>query len=245
MSVQVARRVLLDRLGAGRVALLAVLLDLPSIPVWADGGTQDGRALVLVGRHGLGPAPDAEEVVQIVLEQLHRGVVPPGVHDVAYLPQASQAIAEAVDSERCWCGGEPVNGTHAHTEICAWGGRGSGKTQMAAGALAVLGEQHRRRGYPGPLRALWLHSSLRDAAMKTARSLEEPLWGGLWRIEQDRTVATLSVGGADIATGDFVASQDPQAQERIRSAAHVLVCEEPLASLVRIPAIVIAQSGGS
>jgi len=233
VSSQTAVRVLLRRLSAGQVALVAVLLDLPTTPVWADGRTEDGRSVVLVGRHALGDSDDARALVDLVLAELGRGHEPAGVHVLVYLPQASRAIAEIVDPETCWSDDPDgvVDGHHVHEEVCAWGGRASGKTILVGAALAILAERHGRAGHAWPLRCLWLHSSLRDAEMKTARSLTEPLWGGRWRIEASGTTAVFSVGGADMVSADFTATRDPEAQERVRSAAHVVACEEPIASL--------------
>jgi hypothetical protein len=64
-------------------------------------------------------------------------------------------------------------------EVMLWGSRNSGKTILVAVCLLSLAECHGRAGFPLPVKAMWLHSSLVDAAMKTRASLEEPgIWGG-------------------------------------------------------------------
>jgi hypothetical protein len=139
------------------------------------------------------------------------------VQSIRYEPKASAAFAEIV-------GG-------ASTECMCWGSRNSGKTQLAAGALLALAELHARAGFPLPLRSLWLHSSLVDASAKTARSLEEPMWWGLWTLREDRRVAVASLFGHEIVLADFVGTRDVATKERLRSAAHVEIAEEVVGTL--------------
>lgn len=217
MSVAKAQRLLLERLGSGAVALLSLHLALPTVPAWADGQDAEGRAVLLVGAHALRALPDAEAAEAAVLATLAAGYVPDGVHAVAYAPKASEAIAELAAG--------PAQ------EVLVWGSRASGKTMLAAGALLALAELHLRAGYPGPLRALWLHASLVDASAKTARSLEEPLWAGVWRLEQDRRVAVATLGGRELVLADFVAVQDTTTKERLRASCHVVGAEELVGTL--------------
>lgn len=49
MSLAKAHNLLLKRLGAGGVVLLAILLELPIKPDWCDGVDADGRSILLVG----------------------------------------------------------------------------------------------------------------------------------------------------------------------------------------------------
>jgi hypothetical protein len=139
------------------------------------------------------------------------------VHAVKYEPRASEAIAAILDG--------PAD------EVLLWGSRNSGKTQAAAGALLALAELHERAGFGLPLRALWLHGSLVDAAQKSARSLEEPMWAGLWSLESDRRVAVARLGGRDLVTADFVGTQDVTSAERLRASCHVLLAEELVGTL--------------
>ncbi len=213
-----ARRVLLDRLAGGRTALLAVLLELPAVPDWCDGADADGRAVSLVGRHGLGDSEAAAEVVRAVLASLAEGVVPEGVHALAYAPRASRLIAEVVAGD----GSEEVLGD---------GPRGTGKTQAVPAAFAILAERHARAGFPLPLRALWLHDSLTNFAIKTGRSLELPLWSGLWTLRDDRRCAVLTVAGTELVIADAVGTRDETSAERLRAECHVLAAEEVVPSL--------------
>src|SRR5262245_55091168 len=187
------------------------------LPSWCDGSDAQARSILLVGGHQVRQTQDGPEVLAEVLRCLAQGSVPDGVHVVTYAPAASAAIAEI------------LGGTH--DEHLLDGPRGSGKTQAVPGAVAGLAELHDRAGHPLPLRVMGLHGSLVDASMKTARSLELPLHGGLWRIVDDRRQAVLAVGGMDFVTIDFVGSRDDLARERLRAESHVLCAEELVPSL--------------
>jgi len=212
-----AQRLILERLASGTGVLLALLLDLGEPTSWCDGLDAEGRAILLVGRHQLGDSEDAQQVIATVLQVMAAGQTPDGVHVVAYAPKASEALAEIVAGES--------------TEVLVDGPRGTGKTQVTAGAVAALAELHARAGHPLPLKALWLHDSLKSAGAKTARSLEQPQWTGVWGLRDDRTVAVCTVGGVEHVLADFVAVQDPTAKERLKAECHVVLAEEVVPSL--------------
>ncbi|MEO7862142.1 MAG: hypothetical protein ABIU05_17280 [Nitrospirales bacterium] len=111
------------------------------------------------------------------------------------------------------------------------GPRGSGKTQASPAALAILAELHVRAGFNLPLRVLWLHDSLTNAALKTGLSLEQALWGGLWSLRDDKKEAVLSLAGVELVIGVFVGTQDPASKERLRAECHLLAAEELVPSL--------------
>jgi hypothetical protein len=218
VSTARAQRHLLERLAAGATVLLVLLLDLLGVlPAWADGQDAEGRAVLLVGRHQLGTSDEATRGVARVLAMLRAGTAPDGVHAIAYAPKASSAFAEIVAGESA--------------EVLVDGPRGTGKTMMTPAALGGLAELHARAGFAAPMRCLWLHDSLTSASAKTARSLEAALWGGLWQARDDRKVAALTIGGADLVVADFVGVGDPTAAERLKAECHVLVAEEVVPSL--------------
>ncbi len=217
MTMARATRLLLDRIGSGATVLLSLHLALPDMPAWCDGVDAEGRAVFLVGRHQLGTEAESDTAVAAVLNALAKGYVPEGVCSIAYAPKASAAIAEVVAGES--------------KEVLVDGPRESGKTQLVPGALAILSELHVRAGFPLPLRALWLHDSLTNAAVKTGRSLELPMWQGLWSLRNDRRDVVLTIAGVELVVGDFVGTRDETAAERLRAECHVLAAEEIIASL--------------
>lgn len=217
MSLDRARRVVLDRLAGSSTVLLALHLALPSVPAWCDGGDADGRAVLLVGAHQLRAMGEGAEALEAVVGSLREGFVPPGVHSVAYAPKASAALAEILAG--------------VGTEILLDGPRGSGKTWAVPGAFAGLAELRARAGVPLPLRVLWLHVSLTDAGVKSGRSVEDAGWGGLWTVKDDRRVAELTVGGTTMVSADFVGARDESSAERLRAEAHIVAGEELVPTL--------------
>ena len=59
MSLEKARRFLMDRLGAGGIVLLAILLDLPTTPDWCHGTDAAGRSVRVLGLGALGMSEEA------------------------------------------------------------------------------------------------------------------------------------------------------------------------------------------
>jgi len=218
MSVQAARRALLERFQSTDLAVVGVHAELATVPGFCDGIDVDGRAVLLVGSHALRQLPEGADYVQEVLLGLARGEQVPGVHGIRLAPKAGEAWADVVDGQAL--------------EVMQWGSRNSGKTIVEGVELLSLAELHQRAGYPLPLKGLWLHASLVDAAMKTAASLEEPLvWQGLWQLQSDRHVAVARLGGREYVYVDFVGVSDVTTVERARSSTHVVVAEELIATL--------------
>lgn len=211
-------KILVERIGSMAGTLLcAILLDLPEPLPGADGIDSEGRSVVLVGRHGLGEGGEADALCIYVLEQLAAGGCPEQVHPVVFAPKASVVIALSVTG--------PVE------EVLAHGPRKTGKTHTLAGAALINAEWHRRAGYPAPFKVAWLHDSLMSAAGKTGQSLELPMWGGLWTIKADRTLAWFSLAGHDLVRGEFVGCKDDSSAERLRQEVHMVLGEELVASL--------------
>lgn len=217
MSARV-EKVLVDRVGAMTGTLLcAVILDLPYRLGIADGVDDEGRSIVLVGKAQMGDSAAVEELCAFVLEQLSAGQCPAQVHPVLFAPKASLVIADAVEG--------PVE------EVLAHGPRKTGKTHTLAGAALINAEMHLRAGFPAPFKVAWLHDSLMSAGGKTGQSLELPLWGGLWTMKSDRTLAWFSVAGKDMIRGEFVGCKDDSSAERLRQEVHMVLGEELVASL--------------
>jgi hypothetical protein len=223
MTTAKAHRLLIDRLSDTNTALISMHLRVPTVPDWCDGEDADGLAVLLIGRDGLGRSDAAHAFIAGVLEALKAGEVPEGVLPIAYAPKASAFIAEVVDGSA--------------REVLADGPRGSGKTQASPAALAILAELHARAGFSLPLRCLWLHDSLTNAAVKTGASLEQPLWGGCWKLRDDKKEAVLTVAGTEFVLGLFIGTSDEQSSERLRAESHVLAAEELVPSLTEFGGI--------
>jgi hypothetical protein len=207
----------LELLAAGTTMLLSVHLALRKVPAWVDGRDAEGHAVCLVGAHRLRALPAGAEYLAGVLARIAAGTLPEGVAGVAYAPKASAGFAEIVASKA--------------EEVLLHGPRASGKTMAIPGALAWLAEGRARAGLADPLKVLWLHDSLVNAAMKTGRSLVEPMWAGLWQLRDGQRQAAFVLGGVEMVAADFVGCADLSASERLRAACHVVVAEEVVASL--------------
>src|SRR5262249_2494470 len=154
-------QLILERLGQASTLMLSVHLalllnpvhgvTLPDPATWTDGQDAFGRRVLLVGAHRLRELPDGDEAIKAVLASMRQlGEIPPGVVAVHAQPYAAEALAVIAVAERV-------------DEVLVDGERGSGKTQLEGMALAALAELHARAGHPLPLRALWLHSTLKIA----------------------------------------------------------------------------------
>ncbi len=217
MSTARAERFLLERLSSSQQVLVPLLLDLAEPLPGAD-GVVHGQSVVMVGAHALRQLPEGEEAVQAVLAALERGTVPEGVLPVSYAPRVSEGMALALTGADT-------------TEVMFDGARQTGKTIGTAGLQLALAEWHLRAGHAAPLLVLWLHSSLVNATSKTIPSLQEPFWGGAWRVQEAGTVATFILGGQELVRASFVPTEDASGAERARAACHVVVAEEAVAGL--------------
>src|SRR4030095_4365856 len=166
MSEQ-ARTFIMSTLASGATALVSLHLDAP-LRVSSDGRDSEQRAVELIGATQARSTPTREAFVAGTLAALAEGWTPEGVHPLALAPQMAAASDEI------------VYGT-ADEGLVA-GERGTGKTFGTSLTLVRLAEAHHRAGFPLPLVALWVHDSLASASAKTVPSLEEPTWGGHWRI---------------------------------------------------------------
>jgi len=100
MSVDRARRLVLERLGSGTTAMVSLHLSLPSVPPWADGADADGHAVLLVGAHEVRELPGGDDAVRVVLKAAADGHLPANVHAIGY---QREAIAAIVDGPRKTC----------------------------------------------------------------------------------------------------------------------------------------------
>jgi hypothetical protein len=213
------QQLLLKNLVGTGVRFFAILLDLshlPTPPAWIQGTDHVGRGIILIDE-GLGEGPEAEELTALILQDLAAGNCPEMVCPIALAPAASHAIAAAV--------------TGPADELLLHGERGTGKTIVEIVIAMTLAHQHVRAGYPLPFRVLWLHDSLLSASIKTARSLELPMWAGAWTLHDDRRAARFALAGRTLIHIDFVGCADEASAQRLRASCHHVIAEELVPSL--------------
>jgi len=219
MSTQRAYKLLLDRIGQNTgVILCAIILTLEKPLKEADGVDALGRSIILVGRHGLGSAPSAEQAVHEILNYFAVGDYPDVVHPVVFAPKASAAIVRAITGPQ-------------DSEILIHGPRNTGKTHAGAAIAMIMAEWDLRAGFPGPFPVAWLHDSLLSASTKTGRSLQLPMWGGLWTLKDDSRRAVCTLAGKELVAGDFIGCKDDEANQRLRIEVKMVLGEELIASM--------------
>jgi|RhiMethySRZTD1v2_1073278.scaffolds.fasta_scaffold19254_8 hypothetical protein len=206
MSRLVAERV--DRLAEQvaamtRVSLLAIGLDLPECPSWAE--PLDGtRCVRIIG----GQKADRRRVVTA----LRKGQSPEGCVRLEYRPGASRFIAEAVSGPA--------------SEVAGWGARGDRKTSAALAAVIILADLHREAGGALPMRFMVPTGSHVEHELKLCRSVIAPHWSGMWSLREDKHLAVLTIDGVELAHLDLFGTSDPGALDRMRMEAHALWVEE-------------------
>ena len=213
-------RLLLGKLGTTGIRFLSLHLDLSQVstpPDWIQGRDHLHRGVVLIGDESLGDSPEAAEVVSILLHDLAHGQCPEMVCPIACAPAASRAVVEAVSG--------PAE------ELLLHGERGTGKTIVELVIAMLLAKRHLHAGYPGPFRVLWLHDSLLSASIKTARSMELPMWLGCWTLHEDRRAAKFTLAGRPLIHVDFVGCADEASAQRLRASCHHVLAEELVPSL--------------
>jgi hypothetical protein len=206
MSRMVAERVdrLADQVAAmTRVQLLAIVLDLPECPPWAE-PLNGPRGVRVIG----GQKADRRRI----LAALRKGHTPDGLVLLEYRLGASRFIAEAVSG--------------AASEVACWGARGDRKTSAALAAVIILADLHREGGGALPMRWMVPTGSHVEHELKLCRSLIALHWGGMWSLRDDRHLAVLTIDGVELAHLDLFGTSDPGALDRMRMEAHALWVEE-------------------
>lgn len=219
MSTARAMNVALDLIGeTAGLKFCAIILTLDTPLPEADGLDSYGRSVILVGRHWIGQGPEAEQILEMVRTDFAAGVYPDGVHCVVFAPKASEAIKAAIQGAQ-------------DTELLLHGPRNTGKTHTGAAIAMILAEFHLRAGCPAPFLVGWLHDSLLSASTKTGRSLQLPMWGGLWHLKDDSRRAICTLAGKELVAGDFVGCKDEEANQRLRIEVNMVLAEELIASM--------------
>ena len=212
-------KLLLQKLGGTGVRFYALLLDLNAVeapPAWIQGYDPLGRGIVLIGDEGLGAARKRTPLCRCFSKTLHQEIIPRWCAPLPsplwrHVPLLTPSVARR---RRC----------------SSMRARGTGKTIVQAGIALVLAETpSTAAGYAGPFRILWVHDSLLSASVKTARSLEQPMWAGCWTLHDDRRTARFTLGGRQLIAVD--SGLHEASAQRLRASAHHVIVEELIPSL--------------
>jgi hypothetical protein len=199
-----------------RVPALALVLELPSCPTWAEpiGST---RCVRLIGA-------DAATRRRL-LGQLRKGVTEPdGTVVLSSRRGMSDFIAQVVAG--------PAQ------EVACFGARGDGKSWGGAIACLLYADLHREAGHPLPVHVAVVAGTHAEHRAKLVRTLEAPSWHGLWSFRDDKHEAVCHVGGVEHAVLHLMGVEDQSGLDRLRSEFHGLWFEEPA------PAALLEVSSG-
>ena len=197
-----------ERLLAG-LRLTTVPLILKTLTVLPYAHRLDGtRSVVLIG-------PDVAEQTAVLARLRHD----PEARDLGasvLVHDLRAAMTEAAVAS--------VSGAYA--EVMAQGARGDGKRIGGAATWLLYAHRHQQEGGALPVRVLVASNTFAEHRMKLHRTLEEPLWRGLWQPAQDGHVWTASIGGVAYVVLELIGVEDQTGLDRFRQAAHALWLEE-------------------
>src|SRR5262244_2782137 len=80
-------------------------------------------------------------------------------------------------------------------EIACYGARGDGKTIGALMAMVAHAQQHHDTKHKLPVPWMCVTDTFQSHKLKTLRSMEDPLWQGLWQIREQGHIAEFILDG--------------------------------------------------
>lgn len=105
-------------------------------------------------------------------------------------------------------------------------------------AMIEHAQKHEEAGYDLPTTWMGITDTFESHKQKTIKSLENPLWKGIWKLSENKHLATCSIDGRVLVHLDLFGIEDEGAKDRVRREAHGAWWEEPA------PAAVLVQSSG-
>ena len=111
-------------------------------------------------------------------------------------------------------------------QVALFGPRGTGKTQAALGAMIAHAQRHAEAGGRLPTKWLGAADTFESHKRKTHESLTDPVWRGLWAIEDQGHLAYFRLNGQTLVKLHLFGIEDSAALDRVRAQSHGLWFEE-------------------
>lgn len=105
-------------------------------------------------------------------------------------------------------------------------------------AMIEHAQKHEEAGYDLPTTWMGVTDTFESHKQKTVKSLENPLWKGIWKLSDNKHLATCSIDGRVLVHLDLFGIEDQGAADRVRREATGAWWEEPA------PASLLVQSSG-
>ena len=119
-------------------------------------------------------------------------------------------------------------------EVACFGARGDGKTIGALSSMLMHAVEHKKAGYPLPVRWLGVTDTFESHKNKTHGSLTAPLWAGAWKLTEGGHIAR----AGNLVELRLFGIKDQSEIDRVRTECVGVWFEEPA------PAAVLIQSTG-